>query len=120
MGRESKSRKGATRPSPVDRRPAVPILRFVGTFLGGFLVFQLVYYQWVVPSAAFQAYLEGISRIAAGVLRGLGMDVVASGSNLIGTFLMTIEVGCDGLQAMAILVIAVLAFPGSWKTKLWG
>jgi exosortase/archaeosortase family protein len=112
--------KQAMRLSPGERRHAVPIVRFIGVFLTGFMAFQLVYYEWVVPSAPFEAYLAGSARVAAGILRGIGMDAVAIGSTLAGRFDMSISVGCDGVQVMAILVIAVLAFPVSWRTKLVG
>lgn len=97
-----------------------PILRFAGTFLALLVVFQIVYYQWIVGSRPFEAYLDGSARLASAILRVFGTSVVASGGVLSGSFSMSIRVGCDGLQAMAILLCAVLAFPGSRLRKAVG
>lgn len=35
-------------------------------------------------------------------------------------FGVSIEPGCNGVEATIVLVAAMLAFPSSWKMKLWG
>lgn len=50
-------------------------------------------------------------------------DVVAEGiviRNLSNGFAVGIAPGCDGIEAVIILVSAVLAFPSPWKHKLAG
>lgn len=106
---------GPTRGFWVDNRASV---RFVGLFLGLLVAFQIAYYEIIVPSAAFASYLGACARIAAAVLHLLGEEVTATGDAMSAGFTMSIKTGCDGLQAMAILAIAVVAFPGSGRHKL--
>ncbi len=40
--------------------------------------------------------------------------------NASGTFVVSIERGCNGIEAVIILVSAILAFPAPWKHKLYG
>jgi exosortase H (IPTLxxWG-CTERM-specific) len=40
--------------------------------------------------------------------------------NADGSFIVSIERGCNGIEAVIILVSAVLAFPAPWKHKLLG
>lgn len=35
-------------------------------------------------------------------------------------FGVSIEAGCNGVEASIVLIAAVLAFPSSWRMKLWG
>jgi exosortase H (IPTLxxWG-CTERM-specific) len=40
--------------------------------------------------------------------------------NAAGTFIVSIERGCNGIEAVIILFSAILAFPAPWKHKLLG
>jgi exosortase family protein XrtM len=111
---------GMARDALADWRRMRPLLRFTLTFLGLFAAFQLLYYELVVPSEAFQGYLALNSRAAAWCLGLLGDTAATSNEILASRFRMAIKPGCDGLQAMAILGIAVLVFPGGPRRKLWG
>ena len=33
---------------------------------------------------------------------------------------MSIEAGCNGIEATMVLLAAILAFPSTWKQKAWG
>ena len=33
---------------------------------------------------------------------------------------VSIEAGCNGVEATLVLIAAILAFPSTWKQKLWG
>ena len=35
-------------------------------------------------------------------------------------FAVSIEAGCNGVEATLVLIAAILAFPSTWKQKLWG
>jgi len=96
------------------------IVTFAATFLGLLTLFQIAYYTVVVPSSIFAKYLGLNSRVAAKVLGLMGEKVMTSGDMMFSTFSMSIKTGCDGLQAMAILAIAVAAFPGEPRRKLIG
>lgn len=111
MGRGA---EGRTRPAS---RPAG---RFLLIFLAALLAFQVLYYQVIVPSSAFAAYLDLITHAAAWLLRAVGEDVSANGSMMSGEFSMSVRAGCDGLQVMAILGLGILVYPSSTRRKLWG
>jgi len=102
-------------------RENLPILRFVGLFALLFTAFQISYYEFIVGSAAFHSYLVASCKAAAALLGITGEEVTAIGDVLRGKFTLSVKVGCDGLQAMGILLVAVLVFPGcSPKRKLVG
>lgn len=101
-------------------RQNLPIVRFVGLFLGLLGVFHLVYFEFVTPSAAFAWYLNLSSRVAAAMLALVGEQVTVSGDVMRSSFSMSVKQGCDGLQAMAILAIGVLAFPVAIAKKIPG
>ena len=98
----------------------LPIIRFVGLFLVLLIAFQIVYYEFVVSSAPFQAYLHASARAAGSLLGLVGERVTVRGDLMMSSFSMSIKHGCDGLQAMAILVAGVLVFPGQRRKKLPG
>ena len=95
-------------------------MRFVATFLASFVLFEIAYYQVVVGSAPFQAYLSGVCQAAAVVLRAAGEPVEVHDVTLSSVFSMTVASGCDGLQPVSVFAIAIAAFPGSPRRKLVG
>ncbi len=120
-GRTAKQSTARIEPRTALSRHNRPILRFVGSYLGLLVLFQVVYYQFIIDSAPFRSYLTASGRAAAILLSLVGEQVIVTGDSMVGRFSMSIKVGCDGLQAMAILAIGVLAFPGGgWKKKLLG
>lgn len=96
------------------------LLRFCATFVVLQLVVQAVYYGWLLKSGLFRGYLHFLGVSAAALVRLTGHSVVCDGETMRGAFEMSIRSGCDGLQAMAILATAVLAFPSSWLRRLAG
>ena len=130
MGRASRARsERGHSPDPAVARPARwreqwarhgKVARFSALFLGSFALFQVVYYGWIVSSAAFAEYLRITGIGAAAVLRVLGEPVETSGDVMAGAFAMSIRHGCDGLQAIAIVVLAIAVFPASVPSRLVG
>jgi exosortase/archaeosortase family protein len=114
------SRVKSTRRATGWWKDNLPIVKFAAAFLGLLTAFQLAYYTLVVPSDAFKAYLGVNSHAAAAILGLLGERVIATNEVLTSSFTMSIKSGCDGLQAMAILAIAVLVFPGGGRNKAVG
>ena len=96
----------------------LPVVKFVVTFLALLIAFQWAYYALLVNSFAFKAYLGLNCRAAAALLGLVGEHVTATDDVLTSGFTMSVRAGCDGLQAMAILAIAVLVAPGDLRRKL--
>jgi exosortase H (IPTLxxWG-CTERM-specific) len=64
-----------------------------------------------------------LAAISAGLVTLFDPDVVATGKVLRSTtngFAVSIEAGCNGVEATIVLLAAVLAFPAPWKNKLIG
>jgi exosortase H (IPTLxxWG-CTERM-specific) len=68
-------------------------------------------------------WTDALAAISAGVVKTFDPGVVADGKVLRsadGEFAVSIEAGCNGVEATIVLVAAILAFPASWKRKLAG
>jgi exosortase H (IPTLxxWG-CTERM-specific) len=102
-------------------KSSLPILLFVGGFgllMGLFYAFWLS--SWftlhINPKiASFNASLS--SRI----LSLLGQKTSSSGELIFSSsYSISVARGCDGIEAMAIFVCALLAFPMAWRKKILG
>ena len=68
-------------------------------------------------------WTEGLARVSAGLVTLFDSQVVSSGKMLQSTrsgFAVSIEAGCNGIEAALILIAAMLAFPAPWKHRLIG
>jgi exosortase H (IPTLxxWG-CTERM-specific) len=68
-------------------------------------------------------WTELLTRAAASLLQWVDPSVVAHGKVLAtaaGTFSISVEAGCNGIEALIILVAAMLAFPAPWRHTIWG
>jgi exosortase H (IPTLxxWG-CTERM-specific) len=74
--------------------------------------------EWfVVP------WTNTLARISAGLVTLFDPDVIANGKVLrstSNTFAVSIEAGCNGVEATLVLLAAMLAFPASWARKAFG
>jgi exosortase H (IPTLxxWG-CTERM-specific) len=64
-----------------------------------------------------------LAAISAGIVTQFDPHVLASGKVLKNTsngFAVSIEAGCNGVEATIVLVAAIFAFPAPWKRKLIG
>lgn len=74
--------------------------------------------QWVV--VPFTALLAKISIF---IIRFFDTDAMAHGViiyNVVNQFAVSIEAGCNGIEASIILFSAIMTFPRSWKARLLG
>lgn len=97
--------------------------RFVLTFLAiliGLFTLELTH---PVQSAVVVPWTGFLARASAALLRFLDPDVIAYGKVLqhADTGLgVSIEAGCNGIEAALILTASVLAYPASWGMRLAG
>lgn len=74
--------------------------------------------QWfVVP------WTNTLATISASIVHLFDPQVIAHGKVLQSAskgFAVSIEAGCNGVEATIVLVAAILAFPASWQRKLAG
>ncbi len=98
-----------------------PVVKFLLGFVGCMLIFYVFYYSSFYRDRLEIPLLNGQANISNGLLNlfGYGTSVnetIISG----GGFAVDIKSGCDGLEAMAILISGILIFPTSFKLKLPG
>ena len=68
-------------------------------------------------------WTEALAKTAAFLLQSFDSTVISQGKVLAttkGNFGVSIEAGCNGVEALIILVAAMLAFPAPWRHKIAG
>ena len=68
-------------------------------------------------------WTEALARLSAGLITGFDPAVVSSGKVLQSAtngFAVSIEAGCNGVEAAIVLIAAMLAFPATWKHRAIG
>ncbi len=94
------------------------VFKFIAAFFGCMVFFYAMYY-----SIFFENYLKGpilqIQTSAGAMLLNLfGMPVSSSGDVIAGSGIsVQVAGGCDGLEATALLLAAILVFPLPFKFK---
>jgi exosortase H (IPTLxxWG-CTERM-specific) len=96
-------------------------------FFLGFLVLQALLFgaeltpwaqEWFVTP-----WTNTLAAFSADIVKLFDSQVVAEGKvlqSLRNGFAVSIEAGCNGVEATIVLVSAVLAFPATWQRKLAG
>ena len=70
-----------------------------------------------------EPWTNTLARLSAGLVTLFDPDVVSTGKVLRSTsnaFAVSIEAGCNGVEATLVLLAAMLAFPASWQRKALG
>jgi exosortase H (IPTLxxWG-CTERM-specific) len=68
-------------------------------------------------------WTEGLARASAALILLFDPNVLAAGKVLQSTangFAVSIEAGCNGIEAAIILIAAMLAYPAPWKSRVIG
>jgi exosortase H (IPTLxxWG-CTERM-specific) len=95
--------------------------RFIGIFLLVLLVLfglemlEPVHVRIVEPFTGF------IATISAWIITPFDDSVIAYGRVLrdgVGGFAVSIESGCNGVEATIVLIAAVIAFPATWRQRM--
>lgn len=99
------------------------MLRFVLLFLVYlFILFALELVQ-PVDQYVIEPFTAALAKISVGLVGLFDAHAIAHGKILQSTsngFAISIERGCNGVEAVIILVSAMLAFPAPWKHRLIG
>lgn len=76
-----------------------------------------------VQNAIVLPWTEALARISASLIMLFDSNVAAYGKILQSTtngFAVSIEAGCNGIEAAIVLIAAMLAFPAPWKNRIFG
>ena len=68
-------------------------------------------------------WTDTLAALSAAIVKWFDPNVLATGKILQSTrngFAVSIEAGCNGVEATIVLLAAILAFPAPWKRKLIG
>ena len=100
-----------------------PVFRFLSLFGLLMLLFYLFYYSFLYEDYIMKPLLRGQANVANGLLNLLGFetyaveDIIASADR---RYSVSIKGGCDGVEATALFLCALLAFPLSFRWKWQG
>lgn len=105
--------------------PRVPLARRQVVFLVRFFVLLIVFVGvlslGVVDRAFVRPFTHGLAAVSAALLNAMAQHVTTSGTLIRGTtFAVDIQNGCNGLEAVAFVVAAVLAFDAPWRARAIG
>ena len=76
-----------------------------------------------VQKAFIVPFTEAIAQLSASLIHFFDKQVIFRGVEIIDSvtgFAVSIQAGCNGVEASLVLIAAILAFPASWKAKLIG
>ncbi len=92
-----------------------------------FLLIQAVLFggELTAPAQAYfvMPWTNFLATISAGLVKFFDPNVLVIGKVVQSTsngFAVSIEAGCNGVEATIVLVAAMLAFPAPWKNKIIG
>ena len=99
-----------------------PISRFLIGFIGLMLAFYIFYYSPIYESYIMDPLLSVQAKFSNAILNAMGFDTDSSGDIIAGSdFRVSIKNGCDGIEAPALYICAILAFPFvAFRSKLKG
>jgi exosortase H (IPTLxxWG-CTERM-specific) len=99
-----------------------PVLRFIALFALCLLLLALELLP-PVQEHVIAPFTAGIAHAAVGLMHPFDHEVIAQGNEIrrgVGGNGISIVAGCSGVEAVLILIAAVLAFPAPWRHKLIG
>ena len=93
------------------------LLLFALVLLGSFTLLS-----WTpVNDHVVEPFTAGIARVSGVTLNLLGQDITRTDTVLRSPrFAVNIRNGCNGVEAMVILLAAIVAFPATWGARLAG
>ena len=124
--RQKKGNKKKTSFNPVKKvnrffKDRHPILKFMAGFIGCMVLFYLFYYSDFYKNILEGPFLNAQAKISNLFLLLLGHDTVVDNTIIASNeFAVDIKNGCDGLEAIAILVSGIAIFPAALNLKLRG
>lgn len=94
--------------------------RFVVIFLVVLISLFALEMQTAVQHSVIEPFTSLLATISAAIILPFDSSVLAYGKVLQfgpGGFAVSIEAGCNGVEATIVLIAAVLAFPAPWRAR---
>jgi exosortase H (IPTLxxWG-CTERM-specific) len=99
------------------------MLRFFLIFLGVLAALFAFEISYVGETYFVNPFTDGLAKLSAWIIMLFDDQVTSYGKVIQSTannFAVSIERGCNGIEAIIILIAALAAFPSTWKQKLIG
>ncbi|MGZ5445298.1 MAG: exosortase H [Thermoanaerobaculia bacterium] len=94
---------------------------FLLKFFGVLIVAYLLIAWNPVNDHVIVPFTKGVAQVSGAVLKGIGQNVTTSGTVISSSkFGVNINNGCNGVEAMLILLASIVAFPASMKARAAG
>ncbi len=107
---------GAAAPKP-RRTEALFLLKFLGLLT----LFFVAVAPKPVNDAVVEPFTAGVARVGGTAIRIFGEKTHMEGTVIASPrFSVNIRNGCNGLETIFIFAAAVLAFPATWRVRLFG
>ena len=100
-----------------------PTTRFLLLFVGALVLLLAAQLTPQVQKLVVLPWTAGLTHACAWLITLFDPHVIAAGKVLQSTrnaFAVSIEPGCNGIEAAIVLIAAMLAFPAPWKHRLLG
>ena len=97
--------------------------RFVATFIFCLAALFTIELLRPVQEHVIVPFTTGLAHVSVALMRLFDTTVIAQGDEIVDALRgggIKIVAGCNGVEAVLILVSAVLAFPAPWRHKLAG
>lgn len=104
-------------------RPNSPVFRFIAIFLVCLLVLFTLELLQPVQTHVILPFTAGVAHVSVWAMHLFDHNVIARQNDILSATTgggIEIVAGCNGVEAVLILLSAVLAFPAPWKHKLLG
>lgn len=99
------------------------MLRFILVFLALLIVLFIAELTPPIEKHVILPFTSVLADASAWIIHLFDGTTISNGKliqNADGSFIVSIERGCNGVEAVIILISAILAFPAPWKHKLIG
>jgi len=99
------------------------MFRFIALFIACLAILFTTELLQPVQDAVIVPFTTGLAHVSVRLMRLFDISVVAQGDAIVNALSgggIKIVAGCNGVEAVLILVSAVLAFPAPWRHKLAG
>jgi exosortase H (IPTLxxWG-CTERM-specific) len=98
-----------------------PRVLFIIKFVAIIVVLYVVIAIHPVNDHVIVPFTERITGVAAVMLKVMGEKVTVSGTTIRSAlFAVNVENGCNGIEAIILLVAAIAAFPAKWVARIGG
>ena len=116
-----KNEKSVTNKVKTGWRSRYPVFLFVGRFLILMIVFYMFWFSHWADLYFTGNVVRFNAKVSSAFLDLFGWNTHSIGSEISSPiYSISVAKGCDGIEAMAVFIVALISFPLNWKRKVFG